>query len=191
MRPVVAEVVATKRFHCHRVAAHHAHLANHGGRGFRGDAGADKHAMLPVLCFVHERREFLAPAAENNRRDRHSLGRIHEARAARIVACIDGKSRVRMRGRTGFRIVGTTLPVERRLTHFLILPPRLVVRRSGDIREDRIVVDHVERVLVGFLIRPGDNAEVPGLRVDSTHAALFVQMQPRDVVAERPDLPAR
>ncbi len=65
--PVVGEVVATERLHRHRVAAHDADFADHGGRGLRCGAGTDQYAVFPALCLVDERGNLLAAAAEYDR----------------------------------------------------------------------------------------------------------------------------
>jgi hypothetical protein len=107
-----------------------------------------------------------------------------------VVGCCDRKSRVRMRRRAVRRFVFPTLPVVRRFTDVLSFPPGLVVRRAPHVREDRVVVDHVERVLVGLFVGTGHDAEVAGFRVDGAQDTILIEVQPGDIVTQRPDLPA-
>jgi hypothetical protein len=95
-----------------------------------------------------------------------------------------------MRGGAVRGIVFTPLPIECRLADLLAFPPRLVVRGARHVREDRIVVDHVECVLVGLLVGAGHDAEIAGFRVDCAQAARVVEVQPGYVITQRPDLPA-
>ena len=73
-----------------------------------------------------------------------------------------------MRCRAIGRIVVTALPVIGRLANVLVFPPRFVVRCEPNIREYRIVVNHVERVLVGLLVCTRNNAEKARFRVNRT-----------------------
>ena len=67
--PVVAEVIAAKRFHGHRVTPYDADLSGRGRGRFRRDAGTDQHAVIPVLGLVDEWCKRTASAAENNGAD--------------------------------------------------------------------------------------------------------------------------
>ena len=89
------------------------------------------------------------------------------------------------------RVVVPTLPVCGRRAVFLALPPRFIILRGCDVGVDRVVLDHVVGILVGFLVGAGHHAKVAGFRVDGTQLAVIVEMQPCDIVAQRPDFPAR
>ena len=52
-------------------------------------------------------------------------------------------------------------------------------------------VNHVERVFVGLLVGAGHDAEIARLGIDRAKLTFVIEVQPRDIVAERPDLPAR
>ena len=95
-----------------------------------------------------------------------------------------------MRSGPVFRVVFPTPPVERRRSCFLVLPPGQIVRSGCDIGENRVVLDHVVGVFVGLRVGSRDNPEVAGLRIDCPQLAAFVHMQPGDIVAKCPDLPA-
>ena len=70
-------------------------------------------------------------------------------------------------------------------------PPRLVVGRQRDVGEDRVVVDHLVGVAVGLRAGARHDAEEARLGVDRAQPAVRAQVQPGDVLADRPDLPAR
>src|SRR5213075_50083 len=81
-------------------------------------------------------------------------------------------------------------PVDRRFAATFFFPPRVVVRRDGDVREYGVVLNRDVRVLVRLRVRARHDAEIAGFGVDRAQLAVFVEMHPGDVVAERPDLPA-
>ena len=96
-----------------------------------------------------------------------------------------------MGGRTLRRIVGPSLPVEYGLSLVEAFPPGLVVFRERDVRENRVAPDHLVGVQVGLFVGARHHAEVTRFRIDGPQAAVRPRMQPGDVVADRPDLPAR
>ena len=78
---VVAHVVAAERQHREGVVAQLADLALGRGGLLRGDVGAEEHAVVPVEGLDHQRHGAGAPAAEQDRRDRHARrGRPTRAR---------------------------------------------------------------------------------------------------------------
>ncbi len=83
-----------------------------------------------------------------------------------------------------------SLPVEYRRTFLAAFPPGFVGVRYGDICEDRVVRDHLERILVGLAVGAGYHTEVTCLRVDSAKSTVFARVQPGNVIAECPDFPA-
>ncbi len=67
--PIVAEVIAAKRLHGHRVTSHDTDLPGRRRGRFRCDASADQDAVIPVLGLVDEWCKRTASAAENNGAD--------------------------------------------------------------------------------------------------------------------------
>ena len=70
-------------------------------------------------------------------------------------------------------------------------PPRRAVGPQRDVGVDRVAANHLERRGVGLVARARRDAEEPGLRVHGPQPAVRPGAQPRDVVADGPDLPAR
>ena len=70
-------------------------------------------------------------------------------------------------------------------------PPRRPVRPQRHVGEDRVALDHVERVRVGLAAGARRDAEEAVLGVDGPQPAVVARPQPGDVVADRPRLPAR
>ena len=147
--------------------------------------------MRPVAGLVDQRREFAPPSAEDDRRDGHASRGVGLRRIARILGGGHGKARVRMRRRAVLRVVGTALPVGHRGAALEALPPGLAVGGDRHVGKDRVAADHLVGVAVGVLIGAGHHAKVAGLRVDGPQPAVRPGVQPGDVVADRPDLPAR
>ncbi len=95
-----------------------------------------------------------------------------------------------MSGRAVRAVVRSADPIDRRLAVAFLFPPGIVIGRHRDVREDRVLLDRFVGVAVRVRVRAGDDAEVAGLGIDRTQLPRGVEMHPRDVVAERPDLPA-
>ena len=95
-----------------------------------------------------------------------------------------------MRGFAVGLVIVSTLPIFDGSAVQLAFPPRFVVLRGGNVGVDCIMHDHVVGVLVGFLVGAGDHAEVARFRVDRAQPAVVIEVQPGNVVTERPDLPA-
>ena len=73
MPEVIADVVAAKRQHRHRIAPN---LANRSGRGrgcFRSHRRADVNPLLPVERLKHERHRIAAASAEDDRANRDAV----------------------------------------------------------------------------------------------------------------------
>ena len=87
--PVIREVVAAERLHGHRVAPHHANLPDVRRGGFGGDAGADQHAVAPVLGFVNQVAQVLCA---DRRRRSPRLARPQVRRRARVVGVACGRN---------------------------------------------------------------------------------------------------
>ena len=63
-----------------------------------------------------------------------------------------------------------TLPVYARFSVILVFPPGLIVVGRCDVGENRLAMNHVERILVGFRIRSRHDAEITGLGIDRAQA---------------------
>ena len=70
-----------------------------GGRGLRRHDRAEEHAVLPVVGLGHERHRGAAPAAEEDRRDRHAGGVLPLGRDRRTLRGRRREAGVRVRGR--------------------------------------------------------------------------------------------
>ena len=191
VRPVVAEVVAAERLHRHRVATHDAHLSDRRGRGFGRHAGAHEHAVGPVARLVHERRHFAAAAAEQDRGDRHTFRGVGERRVDRILFAETVKREFGCAAGPLPGVYGRPCQSSTGVAAVEPLPPRLIISRDRDVREDRVVLDHVVGVVVRLAVRARHDAEVAGLRIDRAELAVLADVQPADVVADRPHFPAR
>ena len=69
-------------------------------------------------------------------------------------------------------------------------PPRLVVRGHRDVGENRVAADGLVGVAVGLGIGARHDAEIAGLGIDGIQPPVLARVQPGDVIAHRPDLPA-
>src|SRR6185312_15207202 len=121
--PVVREVVAAEWLHGHRVATNDADLAHSCCRRLGGDGSTHQDAVLPIPSFVNERRDFAAPAAEHEGRNRYALRIFRMRRVAGIALGGDSKSRVGMGRGTVGRIVGPPLPIEYGFARGEAFPP--------------------------------------------------------------------
>ena len=89
----------------------------------------------------------------------------------------------------GFR-VGVALPIDRRFAAAFLFPPGIVVGGDADVREDRVLADHVVGVAVRLRVRARHDAEVARFGIDRAQLPARIEVHPGDVVAERPDFPA-
>ena len=97
MPEIIADVVAAKRQHCHWITTD---LSDRTGRGcgcFRSHRRAEINAVLPIERLKHERHRIAAPAAEDDRTDRHAFAALHIQIERRIIAHRRGEPTVRMR----------------------------------------------------------------------------------------------
>ena len=190
-------MIAAERQHGHGVAADLADDSAGGRRHFRAHGGAHVDASAPVEGLVHEWHGGGAAAAEDNRADGH---------AARVFPCrVDGgalycrgrKASVGIRGlRTGFscdlRRPLLALPVEA-LGGWLLrhtLPPHSPLGRQRDVSKNGVLRHRSHRHRVGLERRTEGDTEEAGLGVDRLQAAARVWLDPGDIVAHRPHLPA-
>jgi hypothetical protein len=70
-------------------------------------------------------------------------------------------------------------------------PPHVAIVTQSNVREDRVAPDRVDRCFVGRTPRARCNAEESCLWIDRAQSAVFTWAEPRDVVADRLDRPAR
>ncbi len=96
-----------------------------------------------------------------------------------------------MCGGAARRIIRTTLPIDHWLTCRQTFPPGLVIGGERHVGEQRIAVDRLEGVPVGFRIRSRHHAEVARFRVYRPQASVRTGVQPRDVIANGEHFPPR
>ena len=94
---VVGHVVPAERQHGERVATQLADRARGRCRGLRRHDRAEEHAVLPAARLEHERHDRAAPAAEEDRRDRHARGVLPLRRDRWVLCGRGGEPRVRVR----------------------------------------------------------------------------------------------
>src|SRR5579863_9099006 len=85
--------------------------------------------------------------------------------------------------RLGWRGVGHALPP-------YVAVGDAVLSDLRDVGEDAVGAQGRHGVGVGLLAGPGCDAEEAVLGVDGAELAVLVRLDPRDVVADRPDLPS-
>ena len=190
MLPVVAEVVAAKRLHGHRVAPQS--IAGVAGcrRGFRRHGGAHQHAVAPVARFHDKRRQPCAPPAEDQRGNGHARLVLGHGGIAGVAPRRNGEARVGMGGLFA-AFDRLPFPVQRRDAELAAFPPRLHIAGQTYIGENCVPLEHLEGIVVGFAVGAGHDAEIAGFRVDGAHSPVAVEVQPGDIVANRAHLPAR
>ncbi len=163
---VVAHVIAAERPHRHRIAADGPDTTDGCRRRLRAHRRTDVDPGCPIERLIDERHGRRAAAAEHERADRHAI-RVVEARVddgALGERC--GEPRVRVRGWLARRFPDLrrprlALPVQA-LGRGLVrhpLPPHAAIRREGDVGENRVLLDHRDRVRVGIRRRAGRDAE--------------------------------
>ena len=96
---VVGHVVAAERQHRERVAPHLPDRPGGRGRRLRAHRRGQVDAVGPVERLVDQRDRVAAPAAEDERRDRHALRVVPVGVDRRALADRRGEARVRMRRR--------------------------------------------------------------------------------------------
>ena len=176
--------------------------------------------MRPALGLVHQRDGAGTAAAEEDRVDRHARGLtlvhageavlvehravLRRSREAAVLVCGDvtggldlglGHARLRTHAALVIRadIALVALPVNAlgRRVDAHVFPPDVTVGREHDVREDRVLLAGEERVRVGVHGRTRRNAEEAVLGVDGVELAIGARLEPRDIVADRLELPAR
>ena len=167
------------------------HGAGGGGGGFGGHRRADQHAVLPAAGFIDQRRDFAAAAAKHDGRNRHALRALRFLGVGRVVDGADGEAGVRVGRGAVLRIIRPTLPVGDRCAAADAFPPGFVVCGEGHVGEQRVLADHVERVLVGLGAGARGHAEIPGLGIDGPQPAIRAGLHPADVIAHCEHFPAR
>ena len=109
---VVAHVVAAERQHGHRIAPRDAERARRRGGCLRSERRADVNAVIPIQCFVNERRKFRSASAKNERRNRDSLIVFPMRRNRRRLSRGHGVARIRMRRQALARRPCAALPID-------------------------------------------------------------------------------
>ena len=150
--------------------------------------------MLPVERLAHERRAAdCGGRRTGTRRSARPSG--PPTRRAIVGHCAGGRREagVRVRGRAVVVSGVQSLPFQsirwsgRLAGH--ALPPDVAVVGLRAVGEDRVALDRVHRVRVRLARRVGRDAEEPVLGVDGVELAVVAELHPRDVVADRLDLP--
>ena len=70
------------------------------------------------------------------------------------------------------------------------LPPDAALGRERDVGEDGVLRERGHGVGIGLCAGAGSDAEEAGLGIDGAELAVGVGLDPGDVVADGPDLPA-
>ena len=196
MLEVLAHVVTAERQHRHRIAARFALLAELGSRPFRAHRRADKRAVFPVECLVHQRRQVRPPPAENDGRNGHPVMVLGAERVRRTLNQGGRKAAVPVRAQdrvaVGVHGVGSprfALPVQRLGRRLVVMPfpPHRAVFLQHDVGVDRVAGDRLYHARVGLRARPRRHAEETRLGIDRPQLAVGVDLHPGDVVADGPD----
>ena len=98
MPEIIADVVAAKRQHRHRITTHLADRAGRCSGCFRGHRRSEINTVLPVKRLKNERHRVAAAAAEDDGADRDALATFHLQIERGIVAHRRGEPAVWMRG---------------------------------------------------------------------------------------------
>ena len=69
-------------------------------------------------------------------------------------------------------------------------PPNAAVIRQRDVGKNRILRQRLHGVRVGAMARAGGDTKETGLRINRAQATVSIRLDPRDIVADRPNLPA-
>src|SRR5216684_5812356 len=69
-------------------------------------------------------------------------------------------------------------------------PPDIAIISHCDVCIKRVVLDRFHRVGIGFVTRPGNDAEITILGIDRIESAISADLHPRDVITDRRDFPA-
>ncbi len=199
---VVAHVVAAEGQHRQRITAYLADRAGSGGSGLRAHGGAGVDARNPVKSLVDERQGGGAAAAEEKGADRHAFGRFPGRVDGRALARRGGEAAVgvrrRGRGAGGPCIAAPVedrqvLPRGRGVGH--ALPPdafgHALADGERDVGEDRVAAERGHGIGVGLDARAGRYAEEAGLGIDGAQLTRCIWLNPGDVIAHGPHLPAR
>ncbi len=149
--------------------------------------------MRPIEGLEHQRHVLRHAAAEDEGRDRHAgrilPGRI-DARALRDRAGEAGIGMGRLVRRAGDPILAA--PIDQMIGHAVghAFPPHVAIVGQRDIGEDGVGVQHRHGVGVGRGPGARRDAEEAGFRIDGAQGAAGIRLDPGDVVADGPDLPA-
>jgi hypothetical protein len=190
---VVAHVVAAEGKHGHGVAADFADSAAGGCGGLGAHGGTDVDAGGPVEGLIDEGHGGGAAATEDEGRDGDAGGVLPVGVDGGALTGGGGEAAVGVGcgGGAGWD-PGVAAPVgeagRRGVGH--ALPPDAAFGSEGDVGEDGVGGEGGHGVGVGSGAGAGGDAEEPGLGIDGAKLAGGVGLDPGDVVADGPDLPA-
>ena len=197
MAEIITHVVAAERQHRHRVAAHFTNRAGRRSGHLRTHRRAHVDAARPVEGLVDQRHRRRAAATENKGTDRHAIGIFPLRVDGRTLLRGRSEPRVRMRGLGSggfrdFRRPDFPLPIGRRRRRLRghTFPPDAPAGSQRNIGEDGILRERGHRVGIGLVRRAGGYTEETSLGIDRAQAPLSIGLDPRDIVADGPDLPA-
>ena len=196
MLEVVTHVVAAERKHCKRVAAHYPQLPEGRRRRLRAHSRRHVHSLRPRPRLRHQRHRRGAPPAEDEGVDDNARRVVPALVAHGVVDGRHGEARVGVR-RLASRLLADlrrpllTLPVHCVLwRRAQALPPHVAVVGQRYVGVDYVAGKSIVAVGVGLRVSAWRDAEVARLGVDGVELAVAPRHDPRDVVAERRDLPA-
>src|SRR5207248_10838743 len=95
---IVADVVTTKGKHCEGIASYLTDRPCRRGSRFRAHRCRLIDAFVPTPCLYDQGNRIRSPAAENEGRDRHTIGVIPFRIERRTLRDCSRKTRIRMRG---------------------------------------------------------------------------------------------
>ncbi len=190
---VVAHVVAAEGKHGHGVAADFAYGGAGGGGGLRAHGGSGVDSSGPVEGLIDEWDSGGAAAAEDDGGDRDAVGGLPVGVDAGALRGGSGEAAVGVGG-WGLGVGGPVVaaPVET-LGGWAVghaLPPDSAFGGERDVGEDGVFGEGRHGVGIGFGAGAGSYAEEAGLGIDGAELAGGVGLDPGDVVAYGPDLPA-
>ena len=163
-----------------------------GGGRLRAHGRADEHAVLPVAALEDERRHARAPAAEDDRRERHALRVLPARRHGRALARGRREARVRMRG-LARAVPGLALPVDAGpRAGACPCPPTTGTPSGVTATFVKIVSWLIVAIAFGFVSGPvpGTTPKKPASGFTAHSRPSGAGPQPGDVVADRAHLVA-
>mmetsp|Transcript_16048 Transcript_16048/g.27452 ORF Transcript_16048/g.27452 Transcript_16048/m.27452 type:complete len:425 (+) Transcript_16048:460-1734(+) len=194
MSKIVANVVATKRFHGKRVWTQQTSSRLCSCCSFRVHHCTHKCTVLPVQRLIDQWHNGRTTTAKDDGVDRHASGIFPgwiDHRALRGRRC---ETRVGMRcwlfrGRCPEAAQPTGCTGRRLFRH--AFPPHVVVRSQRHIGEQRVAFHGTHRVRVGVVGRAWCNAKEAVLWVDGAQFTVWSESHPSNIITDRFDFPTR